>query len=117
MARTGPQPGAHAGSGGFIIQRATSVLLIPLGLWLAWSLVSLAGAPYDTVRAFMASTPNALLLAAFVGVSALHMRGGMADVILDYFDGTGRQVLRLLNTILAIAVTAAAWWGLYRLAV
>lgn len=117
MVSTGPQPGAHAGSGGFIIQRATSVLLIPLGIWLAWSLVSLPGVDHDTVRAWMAHPLNALLLAAFVGVSALHMRGGMADVILDYFDGTGRQVLRLLNTILAFAVTAAAWWGLYRLAV
>lgn len=117
MARNGAQPGSHAGSGGFIIQRATSVILIPLGIWLAWSFVSLAGADFETSRAWMAKPLNALLLGAFVGVSAVHMRGGMADVILDYFDGTGRQVLRLLNTLLAIAVTAAAWWGLFRLAV
>lgn len=110
------QRGSHPGAGGFIVQRATSVLLIPLSFWLVWTVVRLTGADHEAARAFLSSPVHAALMAAFVGLSALHMRGGMADVILDYSDGTARQVLRLLNTIVAIAVTAGAWWGLFTLA-
>lgn len=109
------QPGSHSGAGGFIIQRATSVVLIPLCLWLLYALIGHVGAEFDAVASWMAEPANAFLLASFVGVSALHMRGGMADVILDYFDGTARQILRLLNTLVAIGVVAASWWALFQL--
>ncbi len=106
---------SHKGSSNFVVQRASAVILAPLAIWFLVGLVSMSGADFDVMAAWLARPANAFLLAAVIGASALHMRVGMADVILDYFDGTARSVLLLLNTIAAIGVTAVAWWSLYRL--
>lgn len=106
---------SHKGSSNFIVQRASAVVLAPLVLWFLVGLVSMSGADFDAMAAWLARPVNAFLTAALIGAAALHMRVGMADVILDYFDGTARSVLLLLNTIAAIAVTGLAWWSLYRL--
>ena len=103
------------GAPNFIVQRASAVVMAPLFVWFLVGLVSMSGADFDAMAAFLARPVNAFLIAALVAASALHMRVGMADVILDYFDGTARSVLLLLNTIVALAVTATAWWSLYRL--
>lgn len=106
---------SHKGSPNFIVQRASAVVLAPLVLWFLVGLVSMSKADFDAMTAFLATPANAFLMAALIAAAALHMRVGMADIILDYVDGTARSVFLLLNTIAAIAVTALAWWSLYRL--
>lgn len=106
---------SHKGSPNFIVQRASAVILAPLVIWFLVGLVSISGADFDAMASWLARPLNAFLIAALVAASAVHMRVGMADILLDYFDGTARSVLLLLNTIVAFAVTALAWWSLYRL--
>jgi succinate dehydrogenase / fumarate reductase membrane anchor subunit len=106
---------SHKGSPNFIVQRASAVILAPLAIWFLVGLVSMSSADFDAMAAWLAGPANAFLMAALIAAAALHMRVGLADVILDYFDGVARSIFLLLNTIAAIAVTALAWWSLYRL--
>ena len=67
-------------------------------------------------RAWLGEPLNALLLAAFIIVSAFHMRLGLNEVIEDYIYDRWRPVLRILNSILAAVVAALALNAAYLLA-
>ena len=104
---------AHKGTSTFIIQRATAALLIPLGLWFVFSMVSHLGANYMVARDWLAQPVNAIFLALFIAIGAWHMRIGMDEIIADYIHGGLRRVCSALNWLLALAVIAGAVWALY----
>jgi succinate dehydrogenase / fumarate reductase membrane anchor subunit len=103
------------GTSTFIVQRASAVILIPLGIWFLIGVVSHLGADYAQARAFAANRLNAGLLGAFLIVGAWHMRIGMAEIILDYVYSWAKDVLLFVNWLLALALIAAAAWALYRI--
>ncbi|WP_375201529.1 succinate dehydrogenase, hydrophobic membrane anchor protein [Hyphococcus sp.] len=107
---------AHKGTSTFIIQRATAALLIPLGIWFLIGVVSHLGANYMVAREWAGQWWNAVLLAAFITIGALHMRIGMAEIIADYIHGGLKGVLSIINWLVALSVIAGALWALYTIA-
>ena len=99
------------------MQRASAVLLLPLGVWFLWSLAAHAGGDYVTARDWLSELKNTILLGALVTIGALHMRIGMSEVIHDYFTGTMHGLLSWLNWLLALGVIGVALWSLYALAI
>jgi succinate dehydrogenase / fumarate reductase membrane anchor subunit len=91
--------GVGAGSDGvhhFIVQRVTSLALIPLGLWLIWFGLSLAHASYAQARALVAHPFTAVMLIALVVMAFWHAQLGMQVVFEDYVTPRWREVMMQL---------------------
>ncbi|MEX0915683.1 MAG: succinate dehydrogenase, hydrophobic membrane anchor protein [Wenzhouxiangellaceae bacterium] len=86
-------------------QRFSAILLVPLTLWLVWTLAVLAGADYAAARDWIGAPWNAAMAVLLVGSSFYHARLGMQVVIEDYVHH------RALEVALYILVAAAAWIG------
>lgn len=86
-------------------QRFSAILLVPLTLWLVWTLAVLAGADYAAARDWIGAPWNAAMAVLLVGSSFYHARLGMQVVIEDYVHH------RALEVTLHILVAAAAWIG------
>ncbi len=90
---------AKTGVASFIAERLTSVALVPLLLWFAWSAVGLSHSGYDGAVAWLASPINAALLILFALIGSEHMRIGMRVVVEDYIHRTTtKTALLILNT-------------------
>jgi succinate dehydrogenase / fumarate reductase membrane anchor subunit len=89
---------AKDGVGRFIGERVTSVALVFLVIWGAWSALTLARGGYDGAVHWLASPINAALMVLLAVAGFLHMQNGMAVVIEDYIGKpTTRAVLLLIN--------------------
>ncbi|MBL37450.1 MAG: succinate dehydrogenase, hydrophobic membrane anchor protein [Xanthomonadales bacterium] len=86
-------------------QRFSAILLVPLTLWLVWTLAVLAGADYVAARDWIASPWNAAMAVLLAGSTFYHARLGMQVVIEDYVHR------RALEVTLQILVAAAALAG------
>jgi len=104
------------GTSTFIIQRATAVLLIPLAAWLLFDLVAALGADYAGARAWLRNPFNAGFVGAFIVIGALHMRIGMAEIIADYIYSWMKDVLYVINWLVALGLIAASAWSIYNIA-
>jgi succinate dehydrogenase / fumarate reductase membrane anchor subunit len=87
---------ARSGTETFWRQRVTAVANIPLVLFLIWSIVTLIGADYSEVRAYLAQPIVAVLMLALTISAAIHMRIGLKEIIEDYVHG-GAKVLAILG--------------------
>ncbi len=103
------------GTSTFILQRASAVLLAPLSIWFLFEIVSALTADYATARAWVAAPWNALLLGAFFIIGALHMRIGLAEIIVDYVHSWAKDVFLFINWLAALGLIAAAAWSIYTL--
>jgi succinate dehydrogenase / fumarate reductase membrane anchor subunit len=105
---------AKAGADHWIAQRLTAVGLVPLGLWFAFSLVSLQHDSYGLVAAWAAEPLNAILLILLVVTLVYHSMLGLQVIIEDYVHGAlGTLALiavKFVHVILAVA-------GLYAIVV
>ena len=87
---------SHSGTGHFWRTGVTSMALIPLSLWFAYAMLGLAGTNEVVVVQFLAHPWNALLMAAFVAISAYHMGLGLQVVIDDYVHAAGTKIFLLI---------------------
>ena len=101
---------AKTGTDHFWVQRVTAVALVPLTLWFVYALLSLAGADYATVSAWLRSPVNAVLMLALIVATFHHMQLGLQVVIEDYIHGEGIKIASLMimkGGSLLLAVAAA----------
>ncbi len=84
LARARGLGASHTGTEHWWVQRMTSLALLPLSLWFVFSIVSMAGANYVTVKAWLTSPCNAALLIALVLVTFHHAVSGMEVIFEDY---------------------------------
>jgi succinate dehydrogenase / fumarate reductase membrane anchor subunit len=75
---------ARDGTHHWWIQRLTALALVPLVVWFVVSIVSLTGADYTAVRAWVASPVSMVLLVLTIGLTFLHGQLGLQVVIEDY---------------------------------
>jgi succinate dehydrogenase / fumarate reductase membrane anchor subunit len=94
---------ARGGTHHWWMQRVTSAALLPLTLWFALSAASLAGAPYEVTRDWIAHPVNAVLLLASIGLAFHHTAAGLQVIIEDYV----KQEWTKMGSILA--VKAICW--------
>ncbi len=79
------QSGAtHGGSSHWWLQRVTSVALVPLALWLGFSLAFLPSLELGIFQEWIRTPLNTVLLVSFLMVSAYHAALGLRVVVEDY---------------------------------
>ncbi len=108
---------AKSGTGAFIAERASAVVLIPLVIWFLIGLVTaLQGGHADAV-AFIGHPVNAVLLLLLVSVAFFHMQAGLRVVIEDYISKHNtRALLLILNAFVAGALWVAAVLSILKIA-
>ena len=97
---------SHHGVSAFIVERSTSIALVPLCLWAVYAVIKVAPLPYESAVAMLRQTVNAIMSLLLLGVSFLHMRVGLRVVIEDYVHSPVAKVAALL---LNSAVCWTAW--------
>jgi succinate dehydrogenase / fumarate reductase, membrane anchor subunit len=87
---------AKDGTGHWWAQRVTAVALIPLTLWLFFSLLALPALDYGTVRAWLGLPVSGFLAMLSVAVLSYHSYLGTTVVVEDYVPSAGLRVFALL---------------------
>lgn len=87
------------------LQRLTAIALAPLTLWFVFSLVSVTGADYATVSAWLQDTFNAVLILLFVFALYFHAALGVQVVIEDYIETKWQKIICL------VLVRFLAWFA------
>jgi succinate dehydrogenase / fumarate reductase membrane anchor subunit len=100
----------------------TAAAMVPLAIWFAWTVVSLAGASEVDVLTYLTRSAfglplNAILMGAFIVIAVYHMVLGLQVVIDDYVHHSGGKIfLMLLMRAYALAVAAVSLFALFRIA-
>lgn len=99
--------GAHAGTGSWLLQRATAVLLALALPGLA--VYVLAALPVDFAgwQALFAPQAVRVLLLLTAAAAALHAWVGMRDIFMDYVRHAGLRLALYLAVIVALAGSVA----------
>ena len=96
---------AGSGVGHWWAQRFSAILLVPLTVWLVWSLSVLTGAGYAEAREWLQGPWNAMMALLLVGATFYHARLGLQVVIEDYVHHRATEVA------LQVVVAGAALVG------
>jgi succinate dehydrogenase / fumarate reductase membrane anchor subunit len=112
LARARGLGSAKGGTHHFWLQRLTAIALVPLTIWFAMSVASLATVGLPAVVAWMKSPLSALLMLSFLLAGFWHMKLGLQVVIEDYVHSEWRKVTclilnNLVSMFLALAATLA----------
>jgi len=97
---------AKDGTGHWWAQRLTALALIPLTVWFVGTVVSLIGADYAAVAAWIASPVVAGLLVLLIIATFYHAVLGLQVVIEDYVHHEGAKIALLLF-VKALAIVLA----------
>jgi len=93
---------AKEGTDHFWTQRLTAIALVPLVIWLAFSVASLADMDYLAIREWLSQPFNAIVMILFIIAGFHHARLGLQVVIEDYVSS------HVTRTAAIIAVTFIA---------
>ena len=95
---------AKEGVGHWWWQRVTSIALVLLGVWFAWSVVSLTGAAHEDASQWLRSPLNAALCLLFVVSAFWHASLGLQVVVEDYIHTKWVKTTALIAIKLLIAL-------------
>lgn len=90
---------AKEGTSHFWFQRLTAIAMVPLVLWLAFSVASLPGMNHADIRAWLSAPFTAVMMITLLLTGFYHAKLGLQMVIEDYIGNHG------LRTIVVIAST------------
>jgi succinate dehydrogenase / fumarate reductase membrane anchor subunit len=97
MSRAHNLGSAHAGVHHWIMQRITAVALIPLTLWLCWSLVSIVHMDLAYLFLWLQKPLNTILLILSVVTMFYHAALGCQVVIEDYIHSEWFKIVKLVS--------------------
>lgn len=101
---------AKHGAKDWWLMKVTSLALIPLGLWLAYSLMTIGGLEQSQVQLWLKNPIHATVLGLFMLVGLHHSAHGVQVVMEDYISTPSvRNIALIANT---LAHLAAAGFGL-----
>ncbi len=80
----------------WLAQRITAVLLIPLVIWLVYSIVDLVGSDYEQFTAWLSQPLNAIAMITFVMVGFYHATLGAQVITEDYVHHKCLKKLKLI---------------------
>ena len=103
---------AKDGTSHFWGQRLSGIGLVILGLWFAYSMLTMSGYSHGEATAFIGSPLNSVMLLLLVATMAYHSMLGVQVVIEDYVHGHGLKlasliISRFVHTFFAIAAVYA----------
>jgi succinate dehydrogenase / fumarate reductase membrane anchor subunit len=101
---------AKGGTHHWWLQRLTSIALLPLTIWFAFSGALLAGASYEQAIAWIGRPWNAVLLLATIAAAFHHTAAGLQVVIEDYanHEWTKLSSILVVKAICALLAIASA---------
>ena len=98
------------------MQRLSAVLMIPLGLWFFYSLMSMETVSADTVIMWLQQPVQAILMALWVITVVYHGALGMQVIIEDYVHGKAMALtLLVLIKFAMFAMIVATLFSLIKL--
>lgn len=107
--------GAHSGTGLWLLQRGTAVVMALTVPWLAWRLAVASPLDYATWRAVFAPLWMRLVMLLFTVALALHAWVGMRDILMDYVRPLGLRLALYMIVIVPLAACvitmAAVLWS------
>ena len=107
---------ARSGTGDHILQRATALAIAPLAIFFLVSVVALAGAEYETARAYLANPLVSILFIALIGTVIIHMRIGVKIIIEDYVHGeTAKHFTLIANSFFSYAIGLACIYAVLKI--
>lgn len=89
------------------MQRLTAIALVPLTLWMVFTIVALVGKDYATVAGFFHSPFNLAMSVLFVFTAFYHASLGLQVVIEDYIHAESTKLVLLVGMKLFLALTGA----------
>jgi len=92
----------------WFVQRISAVAMVPLMLWLVFSVAGLAGSEYGAVRDWVSSPLNTTLLVILVATMFYHAILGTQVVIEDYVHHEGVKMGALIATRFALIIGGVA---------
>lgn len=96
---------AHHGTEHFWLERLTAAASFLLTIPIIIVILAAVGRSYEEVVAILGSPIIAALLVMFIAAVAMHMRLGMAAIIVDYVPREAQKIVGLIaNTFFTIAV-------------
>jgi succinate dehydrogenase / fumarate reductase, membrane anchor subunit len=99
------------------LQRMTAVALLPLGLWLAYELLTLPGFDYASVVAWVREPVTGIFLVLLVVAAGYHSVLGIQVVIEDYVPSKGVRAATLMASTLAhVGLTISAVFAVLKIA-
>ncbi len=102
-------PGAlREGAGGWLLQRATAIALIPLTVWFVASLIAHTGGDHAALITWLHTPLNAVLMTLLLVVLFWHTALGLGVVIKDYVHAIHLQTVALLAMRIACLVFTVA---------
>ncbi|MCS6779880.1 MAG: succinate dehydrogenase, hydrophobic membrane anchor protein [Geminicoccaceae bacterium] len=108
VARLKAQGSARSGAEHWWRQRLTALANIPLVIWFVVSAVSLSGASYEEVRAWLGGLFNTTMMLLLIVSVFAHARMGIQVVIEDYVHARAAKLAALVALDLATAALATA---------
>jgi succinate dehydrogenase / fumarate reductase membrane anchor subunit len=107
---------AKHGFGHWWMQRLSAVLMIPLGLWFAYSLMSMETLAPDAVMSWLFNPVPALLMALWTLTVVYHATLGLQVIIEDYVhDKRVTLILLVLLKFAMIIMMLASIFSLFKL--
>ena len=108
---------AKHGAGHWISERVSSIALVPLTLWGAYSVIRLAGGDYGLAVRWIGDPLNATLMVLTLAISFWHMHSGMRVVVEDYIHKTAtKSALLILNLFVCGLAGALAIFSILKVA-
>ncbi len=110
-----PVTGSHSGTGWWLVQRFSAVVLLLSGLILWLGYLQVPTLDYATLSALLQAGSIRLLVWLLVASLSLHAWVGLRDVLMDYVKPVSlRLALNLLVTLVLLLCTVwttAILWG------
>ncbi len=94
---------AKEGTSHFWSQRLTALALIPLVLWLGFSIAALPGMDYLAIREWLSQPFSAIVMILFIITGFYHARLGLQVVIEDYIGSHGPRTVAIIGVNFAAA--------------
>jgi len=108
---------AKEGTHHFWVQRLTALALIPLVLWLCFSIASLPGTDHLVIHEWVGKPFNAVLLVLLIAAGFYHAKLGLQMVFEDYISGhAGRTTAIILSTFLCILLGCMGVFSVLKIA-
>lgn len=117
LARARGYGAAHEGTTHWLHQRVTAIALIPLVIWLVYSILKLQGADYLTFTTWLSSPLNAILMILFVLATFYHAVLGSQVIVEDYIHAEWFKITKIIGTKLFFtAATIACIFSILKIA-
>ncbi len=108
MSKIKISPSTKTGAHHWLMQRISAIALIPLVIWIAFSLIQIAQDPQEYLPVFFAYPFNAIVGILFISTSLYHGSLGMRVIIEDYVPNKAKMHFYIMLVHFISIVTAVA---------